>query len=40
MPNKRIEMNKIKQVLRSYAAGYGTKTIGGMLCMSHGQDFG
>lgn len=34
MPNKRIEMNKIKQVLRSYAAGYGTKTIGGMLCMS------
>ncbi|MBQ6311108.1 MAG: IS21 family transposase [Bacteroidales bacterium] len=34
MPNKPISMTKIRQVLRCYAAGKGSKTIGKMLGMS------
>jgi transposase len=34
MPNKLIDMNKIRQVLRLYAAGKGTKTISSVLNIS------
>lgn len=34
MPNKSISMNKIRQVLRCYASGSGTKSISSMLNMS------
>lgn len=31
MSNKTIEMSKIRQVLRCYASGYGTKSLSDML---------
>lgn len=34
MPNKLLSMNKIRQVLRCYASGKGTKTISSMLNVS------
>ncbi len=34
MPNKSISMNKIRQVLRCYASGSGTKSISSMLSVS------
>lgn len=34
MPNKPISMTKIRQVLRCYAAGKGSKTISKMLGIS------
>ena len=34
MPNKRISMNKIRQVLRCYASGSGTRSISSMLNLS------
>lgn len=34
MPNKFLSMNKIRQVLRCYASGKGTKTISSMLNIS------
>jgi len=34
MPNKRISMNKIRQVLRCHAAGYGSRSISVMLSLS------
>jgi len=34
MPNKKISMSRIKQVLRCYAAGKGTKSIANMLDIS------
>lgn len=34
MPNKSISMNKIRQVLRCYASGSGTKSISSMLGVS------
>lgn len=34
MPNKSLSMNKIRQVLRCYASGKGTKTISSMLNVS------
>lgn len=34
MPNKAISMNKIRQVLRCYAPGSGTKSISSMLNVS------
>ena len=34
MPNKAISMNKIRQVLRCYAPGSGTRSISSMLNMS------
>ena len=34
MPNKAISMNKIRQVLRCYASGSGTRSISSMLNLS------
>lgn len=34
MPNTPIEMSKIRQVLRCYASGYGTKSLSNMLSIS------
>lgn len=34
MPNKQLEMEKIRQVLRCYSQGYGTKSISSMLTVS------
>lgn len=34
MPNKSLSMNKIRQVLRCYASGKGTKTISSLLNVS------
>lgn len=40
MPNKQLGMEKIRQVLRCYSQGHGTKSISSMLSVSlqHGQE--
>ena len=34
MPNKFISMNKLRQLLRLYSQGKGSKSIATLLCMS------
>ena len=34
MPNKQLGMEKIRQVLRCYSQGHGTKSISSMLSVS------
>ena len=34
MPNRQLGMEKIRQVLRCYSQGYGTKSISSMLTVS------
>lgn len=40
MPNKPIRMNKLRQIIRLYCQGTGTKRINGMLNLGVGWELG